>query len=221
MAIGLGDLVRNRTMSAEIAATLAGVVEERRSFLVMAVPRLAGKTTVLEAMLARAGADTPVRSVTGEPADTARLRSGDGRGYVVIPEITLHPVMPGYIWGAAVRRVFGVLDRGYALAAALHAPNAEDAFQQICRGCEVPDEQASRIGLTVYIRSIGEWQAPSRRVVEAVHEVDGVKNGRPRSRALHVWDEAHDRFVTVNEPKTILAERWARLASDLGKGAGV
>ncbi len=221
MAIGLADLVRNRTMSAEIAATLAGAVEERRSFLVLAVPRLAGKTTVLHAMLARAGADTPIRSVTGEPAEVARLRSGDGRGYVLIPEISPYPVMPGYIWGAAVRRVFGVLERGYALAAALHAPSVEEAFQQICRGCEVPDDQAARIQLAVYIRSIGEWQEPTRRVIEAVHEIDGVTRGRARARVLHRWDEAHDRFVTVNEPKVVLAERWARLASDLGKDARV
>src|SRR5438046_7861998 len=129
MAIGLPELVRNRTMSPEIAATLAGVVEERRSFLVFAVPRLAGKTTVVEAMLARAGADTPVRPVTGEPAEIARLRSGDGRGYVQIPEISPHPVMPGYIWGAAVRRGFGVLERGYAPAPALHAPSSEGASE--------------------------------------------------------------------------------------------
>jgi hypothetical protein len=219
MAIGLADLVRNKTMSAEIAATLAGAVEERRSFLVFAVPRLAGKTTVVQAMLARTGADTPIRSVTGEPAEVARLRSGDGRGYLQIPEITPHPVMPGYIWGAAVRRVFAVLERGYALAAALHAPNVEGAFEQISRGCEVPDEHAARIQLAVYIRSIGEWQEPTRRVVEAVHEIDGVSGGKPRLRTLHTWDEAHDRFVTVNEPRIVLGERWARLARDLGKAA--
>ncbi len=219
--LGLADLVRNRTMSAEIAATLAGAVEERRSFVVFAVPRLAGKTTVLEAMLARAPSDTPIRSVTGEPSEIARLRSGDGRGYVMIPEITPHPVAPGYIWGAAVRRVFGVLERGYTLAAALHAPSAEDAFQQIAVGCTVPDEQAARIQLAVYVRSIGDWQTPTRRVIQMVNEVDGVRGGRPRLRALHQWDEAHDLFVTVNEPKVISTDRWARLASDLGSGAGV
>ena len=217
MSIGITDLVRNRTISPEIAATLAGVVEERRSFLVFAVPRLAGKSTMVQAMLARAGNDTPVRQVTGEPTEIARLRSGDGRGYLQIAEISTYPVTPGYIWDGAVRRVFGVLERGYALAAALHAPNAEEAFAQILQGCEVPDDQAARIQLAVYIRSLGAWQSPTRRVVEAVHEIDGIKAGRPRLRALHLWDEAKDRFATVNEPKIVLAERWARLASDFGK----
>src|SRR5579859_5523280 len=134
MGLALADLVRNRTMSAEIAATLAGAAEERRSFLVFAVPRLAGKSTVEQAMLACAGAGTPIRLMTGDPAETARLRSGDGRGYLVIPEISQYPVAPGYIWGEPVRRVFGILERGYALAAALHAPDAETAFDIVCRG---------------------------------------------------------------------------------------
>lgn len=218
MEIGLPDLVRNGTMSAEIAATLAGAVEQRRSFLVFAVPRLAGKSTVMDAMLARRGADTPLRTVSGQPAETSRLRSGDGRGYLLIPEISPAPV-PTYLWGAPVRRVFSVLDRGYALAAALHAPDVEEAFHIVCNGNEVPDDHAARIELAVSIRSIGEWEAPTRRVVEAVHEVDGVTRGRPRTRPLHVWDEGRNAFVTVNEPRVVLTERWAKLAMDFGRAA--
>lgn len=217
--IGLSDLVRNRTMSAEIAATLAGAVEERRSFLVFAIPRLAGKTTVMGAMLAQADRGTPVRLVTGDAAEIARLRSGDGRGYVVIPEITQHPVAPGYIWGEPVRRVFSILARGYALAAALHAPDAETAFGIVCGGNGVPDAQAARMQLAVYVRSLGPWEDPTRRVIQAVHEVDGVTNGKPRLRALHLWDETADRFITANEPKVVLTERWARLAYEFGKAA--
>jgi hypothetical protein len=203
-------------MSAEIAATLAGAAEERRSFLVFAVPRLAGKSTVLHAMLEHRRSDTPVREVTGSAAETARLRHGDGRGYLYIPEISQAPV-PGYIWGEPVRRVLSLLERGYALAAALHAPSVEAAFEIVCGGNGVPDEDAGRIQLAVHIRSIGPWQEPTRRVVEAVHEVDGVSRGRPRTRALHLWDEVADRFVTVNEPKIVSLDRWARRASDFAR----
>lgn len=215
MGPGLAELVRNGTMSPEVAATLAAAVEERRSFVVFAVPRLAGKTTVTEAMLARARADAPVRMMTGAASEIAHLHAGDGSGYVVIPEISPYPVMPGYIWGERVRRVFSVLERGYALAAALHAPDAETAFDVICNENGVSDEEASHIRLAIHIRSIGEWQRPRRRVIEAVHEVDGVSDGRPRLRALHRWDRATDRFVTVNEPKIVLTERWARLAKEM------
>src|SRR3990170_331434 len=99
MGIGLAELVRNGTMSAEIAATLAGAAEERRAFLVFAVPRLAGKSTVMHAMLAHAPSGTPVRTVGGEPGEVQRLASARGSGYLVIPEISQAPV-PGYIWGA-------------------------------------------------------------------------------------------------------------------------
>ncbi|MDE3194332.1 MAG: hypothetical protein KGN00_11655 [Chloroflexota bacterium] len=219
MGPGLTELVRNGTMSAEVAATLAGAVEERRSFVVFAVPRLAGKTTVTEAMLARARSSEPVRVVSGAPREISHLYAGDGRGYVVIPEISPYPVMPGYIWGEPVRRVFAVLERGYALATALHAPDAESAFDLICTENGVSDEEASRIRLAIYIRSLGAWQQPRRRVVEAVHEVDGVAGGRPRLRALHRWDRATDRFVTVNAPTIVRAERWSELAKELAETA--
>ena len=42
----LADLVTNRTMSPEMAATLAAAAEERRSLLAVAIPRGAGKSTV-------------------------------------------------------------------------------------------------------------------------------------------------------------------------------
>ena len=59
--LDLVELVRNRTMSPEIAATLWATAEQRRSFLVVAIPRLAGKTTVTQAMLQRVPAGTPLR----------------------------------------------------------------------------------------------------------------------------------------------------------------
>ena len=203
MTLGLADLVRNGTMSDDIAATLTAAARDRRSFLVFAVPRLAGKSTLMDAILARTPPGTATHSMTGEPSEIARFASAPATGYLMIPEISEYPVMPGYIWGAPVRRVFGLLDRGYALAAALHAPGVVEAFEKITVGCRVPDEQAGRIQLAVYVRSIGDWRAPTARRVAEVHEIDGVAHGRPRARALHLWDEAHDRFVNVSAPRTV------------------
>jgi len=44
------DLIANGTMSAEMAATLWATVDEGRSFVVVAIPRLAGKSTVANAI---------------------------------------------------------------------------------------------------------------------------------------------------------------------------
>lgn len=46
------DLIHNGTMSVEMAATLWAAMDARRSLLVVAVPRLAGKSTVENAALA-------------------------------------------------------------------------------------------------------------------------------------------------------------------------
>jgi Flp pilus assembly CpaF family ATPase len=44
------DLVRNGTLSAELAALFWSAVEEQMSFIVAAVPRLAGKSTTSAAI---------------------------------------------------------------------------------------------------------------------------------------------------------------------------
>ncbi len=52
MAITIAELVRNGTMSAQIAGTLWAAVDEQRSFLTVAIPRFAGKSTLSNAVLA-------------------------------------------------------------------------------------------------------------------------------------------------------------------------
>ena len=83
-----------------------------------------------------------------------------------------------------------------AVALALHAPDPDEAFALICRGCGVPDSDAAKISLVVYLRSLGPWQKPVRRVVETVHEIAGVRDGRPAARLLFRWDEERDRFAS-------------------------
>ncbi len=194
-ALTLDDLVANRTMSPEIAATLRAAAGARRSFLVMAVPRLAGKSTVMRAMLAPAPRGAPLRALGHDGDDVDALLGASRGGYLVIPEISRGAWAPGYIWGEPVRRAFRGLADDVALATALHAPDVEEAFAIICRGNRVPDANAARLKLVVYLRSLGrDWSAPERRVVDSVHEIVGVRQGRPQTRLLHRWDERADRF---------------------------
>lgn len=196
----LTDLVANRTMSASVAATLREAARLRRSFVVAAVPRLAGKTTVVQAILAEAPRGTAIRTVGDDGLAIERLAAEARGGYLVVPEISQHPVTPGYIWGKPVRRVFNALGQGTALAAALHAPGVDEAFAMISQANGVPDAEAAHVELFVYLRSLGDdWQAPTRRVVAAVHEITGVTRGRPRTRLLHRWDEGRDRFEDLRE----------------------
>lgn len=204
----LDDLVANGTMSLEIAATLRATAEGRHSFLVVAIPRLAGKSTVMAAMLAHAPKGVPVRTVGDDGVDIDALAAASAGGYLVIPEISEYPVTAGYIWGAPVRRVFSRISPDVALAAALHAPGADEAMAIVCRGNGVPDEQAAHIALVVYIRSLGtDWRYPTGRRIATVHEIESVRNGRAETRLLHRWDERADRFETLAQPVGIAVRR--------------
>lgn len=202
--IRLADQVANGTMTEDIAALLRETARAHKSFLVMAVPRLAGKTTTMRAMLAEQQAPVLTLGYDGEDVDPLVERAKGG--YLVVPEIARGKWSAGYVWGEPVRRAFNGITQGTALATALHAPDPDEAFAIICNGCGVPDAHAARVSLVVYLRSLGEWEHPTRRVVSTVHEIRGVKNGKPDAKLLFRWNEQADRFEAgdaVDSPKVV------------------
>ncbi len=199
------ELVRNGTLSPEMAALLWAAVDERRSFVVVAIPRLAGKTTVMNAMLALLTPGVPVHRLGGDEAEMGRLAAAATGGYLVVGEFSQAPV-PTYIWGAPVRRLFETLENGYSLATALHAPGLQETFDVICQGNAVSDAAASRINLVLYIRRFGDGPETFWRRLMELHEVDGVERGRPQGRLLHRWVEEGDRFETVEAPRLLRAD---------------
>ena len=202
MELTLGDLVRNRTMSPEMAAALATAAEERRSLLTVAIPRMAGKSTVLNAYLQRTPPATPVHQLSRDAGPGLGIPPKPDAGFLLMSEVS-DVGFPEYLWGHEVRSAFESLGRGFSLATALHAGGLEEAFNVITGANEVPDEHAARIDLMVYIRSLGHWQKPARRVVSAMYEIESVVDGRPRARVLHRWVEAADRFEAVDPPLRI------------------
>lgn len=200
----LQDLVDNQTMSRSIAETLRTTVREGHSFVVFAIPRLAGKSTTLDAMLQQREKAVPVRTVTGALAEQEKLRQTSEGGYLIIPEISNSRVPESpYLWGEPVRRIFKTLASGYSLAVTLHAAGVNEAFAILSKQDGIPDDEASRIRLAVYIRSIGDWRNPEKRRVSEVHEVTRVAAGAPEVRLLHQWDEATDRFSDVEKARII------------------
>ena len=214
--ISIAYLIGNGTLSAEMAATLWAAVEEQRSFVVTAIPRFAGKSTVSNALLNLAPAGVPIHRLSGEEAEMAQLKEAATGGYLVVGEFSQAPVAT-YIWGAPVRRVFDTLTAGYSLAVALHAPDLQETFDVICQGNGVSDEDASRIGFVLYIRRFGDDLETFWRRLAEVHEVDRVVDGRPQGRLLHRWVEEEDRFEVVDAPHSLrsdaadLAARAAQL----------
>jgi hypothetical protein len=149
-----------------------------------------------------------------------RLKGEATGGYLVVGEFSEGPV-PGYIWGSPVRRVFDTMTAGYSLTTTLHAPGLQETFEAICQGNGVTDEQASNIGLMVYLLRFGDDPGFWRRAAE-IHEVDGVEGGIPRGRLLHRWVEEADRFEVVEKAITIRADdleaRATRLSAQVESG---
>jgi hypothetical protein len=200
-ALTLADLVANRTMSRGMSATLRKAVAARRSYLVIALPRLAGKSTTGKAILAAGPKSMPVCELGADGTDVDELVHQAKGGYLYVPEISRYAVTDGYVWGAPVRKSFAGIARGTALSTALHADAVEDALA-IVRQNRVPDEDLRRLDVIVHIRSLGEdWRTPTRRVVVGIHEMVGIRDGEPTTRVLHRWIEDEDRFEDVAEPK--------------------
>ncbi len=212
MEITIAELVRNGTMSAEMAATLWAAVDERRSFLTVAIPRFAGKSTTSEAILALRVADIALHRVDGSEEQLERLKRERLGGYLVVGEFSQAPV-PGYIWGEPVQRVFETLAAGYSLQAALHAAGVEEAIRVVTEDNGVSDELASAFDLVLYIERFGEDDASYWRRLAHLYELDRVENGALQGRTLFRWLEDGDRFEAVETPRSFSSERLGERAA--------
>jgi type IV secretory pathway ATPase VirB11/archaellum biosynthesis ATPase len=211
----IAELVRNGTMSAEIAALLWAAVDEQVSFLTVAVPRLAGKSTTSEAVLALRRPDVPLHRVAGEPELMERLKQEQRGGYLVVGEFSQAPV-PGYIWGPPVHRVFDTLSAGYSLQTCLHAPGPEAAVQEVTLGNGIGDEQASVLKLIIYIERFGTDMSNFWRRISQVYELHKVENGAAIGHPLFRWHSDGDRFEKLMD-----AHQFARDHADLERRAAL
>ena len=199
-SVTIVDLIRNGTMSSHMAAVMWAAVDARLSIVVVAIPRLAGKTTTGNAILAMLPPDVPVHRLGADQTEVDRLKEAATGGYLVVPEFSQGPV-PGYIWGEPVRRVFDAMTVGYSLVTSMHAPGLDETFHDICDGNGVTDDEASRINLMLYILRFGEDDDTFWRRVSEIHEIDRVRDGKPEGRQLFSWVEPDDRFAPVEAPE--------------------
>lgn len=205
--ITIAELVRNGTMNADMAGLLWAAVAERTSFMTVAIPRNAGKSTTASAVLALRPSDCLLHPVAHDPAVLERLRRDRLGGYIVVAEFSPAGLRE-YIWGEPVRRVFAALDAGYSLQTSLHAPGAVAGMLEITQKNGVPDEHAAQMKLVLYLEMFGEPFTPGvrRRLVD-VYEVQGVKNGQPIGQSLFKWRAETDTFEDLAEPSGFARDR--------------
>lgn len=217
------ELIRAGTLDAELAATLWLLIEGRVPLVVGAMPRLAGKTTLLDALLVFLAPGTRTVELEGametfdwlpqapelgwrrhnQTAASIAAVTGYGRRppvrpddtILLIPELSDH--LPSYTWGAEARIAIRAASIGYGLAATIHADSLDEVFEQLRRPpVSLGDDELSRLGIVLILRPVGDGL---RRVV-AAHYI------RPTARDEHghtqrlgpavlaTWDPNHDRF---------------------------
>jgi hypothetical protein len=169
--ITLQDMVTNGSVSPEGAELLRGIGAAGRSFLVYALPRNAGKSTLTEAILAEAPADLPRHDFYGTEQEVDGLTAPSARGYVVVGEIG-HRGRPGYLAGEEeVGRVFSLVAAGYSLASSLHADSVDEVFEVLARN-GVDRQAAAGIPYFVKVRVFGDASdSTAPRAVEQIHEI--------------------------------------------------
>ena len=210
------ELIRAGTLDAELAATLWLLVEGRVPLIVGALPQLAGKTTLLGALLVFLPPAVRTVELAGaletfdwlpqapelgwrRPASTVRhdhtppIRPDDT--VLLISELSDH--LPSYTWGAEARIAIRAASIGYGLAATIHADSLDEVFDQLRRPpILLGEDELSRLGVVLILRPVGDGL---RRVV-AAHYV------RPTARDEHghvqrlgpavlaTWEPDQDRF---------------------------
>ena len=216
------ELIRAGTLDAELAATLWLLIEGRVPLIVGALPRLAGKSTLLDALLMFLPPGTRTVELEGAmetfdwlpqapelgwrathtPAAIAARVSGRKAPAVrpddtvlLIPELSDH--LPSYTWGAEARIAVRAVVIGYGLAATIHADSLDDVFDQLRRPpVSLGDDELSRLGIVLILRPVGDGL---RRVVAAhyIRPIARDEHGhvqRLGPGVLATWDPDQDRF---------------------------
>ncbi len=185
--ITLTDMVANGSVTEEGADLLRRIAASGESFLVYALPRNAGKSTLTNAILAEVPADVPRHEFLGTREEVVE-RSADRErgGYLVVGEIG-HRGRPGYLAGEEVERTFELVAAGYRLASSLHADSVAEVFDVLARN-GISADAAAGVRYLVKVRGLGDLDDPStRRVVEHINEVTGFGIDGPAYSVLYQW----------------------------------
>ena len=218
------QLIRDRTLDAQLAALLWLLIEARLPVIAAATRQRAGKTTTLEALLdflppATRRIDLAgvmetfdwlphARELGWQGPTTAGSESGlrsldPASSYLVAAELSDHT--PTYTWGDQARIAIRALSIGYGLGATIHADSLEEVLDMLHRPpVALTDAELSRLGVVLFLRLLppppGDAYAGPVRRVSSAHYV------RPLARDEHghlqrlgpavlaTWNESTDSF---------------------------
>lgn len=210
-------LISNETLSAELAALLWLLVEHKTSILTAAEPQLAGKTTLLTALLDLMPPQYNSVLTRGKAEDFSFLADTDAASaYILVPELSDHT--PAYLWGDSVRTLFDALENGYSMAATMHADAPEHVTHMLRQPpVNIPGELLHHVGVVINIRLMYGERDMIRRVTGVTLVEPGPKfvrlatsNGEDAGLAVLESDEskaAVSRRVGAFNLPSLLTER--------------
>lgn len=206
--LSIVEIMAAGSMPSRLIALLWVGMERGASLLVAANPPLAGKTTILTALMSLTPPETLVYFTRGIGESFALPPpAGSHPTYLLVNEMSDH--LPVYTWGRYARRAFELLCEGYSLGTTMHADSAREVIQQLEGELGVPRRQIAR--LTFILSLHVAYGARQRRVRE-------VAFLRPRGgglalRTIARWQEEGDRFQVLDDPVDRQAfARWAGLS---------
>jgi hypothetical protein len=168
--ITLSDMTASESVSASGADVLRNIAATGQSFLVYALPRNAGKTTLATAILAEAPSNVQQRQFLGTTQEVAALSTEPNPGYLIVNEIG-HRGRPGYLAGHEVVRVFELVAKGWALASSLHADTVDEVFDVLGRN-GVDPASARQVPYLIKVSPLGDpFDPATQRVVNEIHEL--------------------------------------------------
>ncbi|MBA3643543.1 MAG: type II secretion system protein E [Chloroflexia bacterium] len=211
----LGDLLRDRVLTPEMAALLWALMSRHASVIVIAEPRGAGKTTLLTALLDLyppalrriylRGCYDPLTVLDHPALDPHRT-------LLLVNEISDH--LPIYLWGSGVGRLFAATRRGFTFAATAHASDATAlAHDLTAPPLALHPNEVGAIDLVVALDLWRERETP-RRAVRQVTTWNRARRGDLREVPLATTDRATGQ--TRLNPSPIIqfvAERGERLTA--------
>jgi hypothetical protein len=208
------DLIHAGSLSPRLVAILWSLLARRASIIVAAMPRLAGKSTTLAALLDLLPPDTlfyPIGSqfsreaVRGLPPERTRL---------VVNEISEH-IPTWYLWGEGVRELFQARAEGYPFAATLHAWSPEGVFEELLMSGLGLDEGLLRgIDLVLVLRGVPQQGRGAESLtirLDAEAPSGGARaDGEGVLYTLADWDPGQRTF-RYQPPETVAAllSRWS------------
>lgn len=193
--LSLLDLIRNNTLDVDTAALLWLLVENKSSVIVASMPQLAGKTTLLSALMDFAPPRYERVYANGQDEDFSFLNhTAPSNTYILIPELSDHT--PAYLWGDAVQTLFKSLGQGYSMAATMHADTPEQVLDMLAGyPVYISRDVLHHVDLIVNIK----MSYSERDMLRLVNRVTLVSTGA-NLVTLAEWDSTKEAITHFNSP---------------------